>query len=72
MPLRISLSSPSDRQYLVADIFSDNVQVAEINNELGSLRIEIYAHPEGIPWEFSLDDFSSALNQAKITLQDRF
>jgi hypothetical protein len=70
MSLTISLSSPPDREYLVADILLDDaIQVAEVNIELGTIKVEIYAHPEGIPWKLDFDEFYSCLNEAKSRLQ---
>jgi hypothetical protein len=70
MSLNIGLSSPPDREYLVADIFlDDRIQIAEVNIESGAIKIEIYAHPEGIPWELDLDELIASLNEAKSRLQ---
>jgi hypothetical protein len=71
MSLNVSLSSPPDREYLVADIMFDNeIQVAEVNIESGDLKIEIYAHPEGSPWKLDFDEFHTSLNEAKFRLQE--
>jgi hypothetical protein len=70
MSLHIGLSSPPDREYLVADIFlDDQIQVAEVNIESGAIKVEIYVHPEGIPWELDLDELITSLNEAKSRLQ---
>jgi hypothetical protein len=71
MSLNISVSSPPDRKYLVADIMLDNViQIAEVNIESGAMRIAIYAHPEGTPWELDFDEFYTSLNEAKSRLRE--
>ena len=66
--LNVSLSSPPDRDFLVADIMLQRVQIAEVNMESGSMEIEIYSNPEGKPWKISLDNFLVALNEAKARL----
>jgi hypothetical protein len=67
--LRISISSPPDRENLVAEIFFETEQVAEINQESGSLMIEIYPKRSGECWLFDLDDLTEVLNVAKHKLK---
>jgi hypothetical protein len=56
---RICISSPPDREKLVAEIFFGDVQWAEINQERDVLEIEFYPRPDDEPWRI---DFSSAIN----------
>ena len=62
---RIDVASPPDREKLVAEVFFDDEQIAEINQETAELQIEIYPRPSGTPWVLSCGDFLAALNQAK-------
>lgn len=62
---RICISSPPDRQKLVAEIFFDNYQWAELNQEDGTLQLEFYPLPIGELWQLSWDETVSALEQAK-------
>ena len=65
----IDISSPPNRQKLVADImFGDRSyceQWAELNVEDGTLRIEFYPRRDGRFWEFSFGEVMDALNQAE-------
>ncbi|NEQ42459.1 MAG: hypothetical protein F6K00_02410 [Leptolyngbya sp. SIOISBB] len=68
--LNVSISSPPDRDFLVADIMLGTIQIAEINQETGSMEIEIYASPDNSQWKINLDDFLVALNKAKVLLSE--
>ncbi|MFG6102814.1 hypothetical protein U2F10_11210 [Leptothoe sp. EHU-05/26/07-4] len=71
MVLNVSISSPPDREYLVADIMlDDSLQIAEVNIGSGTLEIEIYEHPERIPWSLDFEEFYTAMKQAKLSLQE--
>jgi hypothetical protein len=70
MSLNVSISSPSDREFLVADIMLDVMQIAEVNVESGIPEIEIYPHPGNIPWKINFDEFLSSLNEAKDRLNE--
>ena len=63
--VRITISSPPDRQYIVAEIFFGNEQWAEINKEVGSLQVEFYPRQNGEPWSLSFQQAVEALNKAK-------
>ena len=63
--LRICLSSPPDRDGLVAEIFFGNEQWAELNQESGILELEFYTKPNGEFWRVGLDEVLEALNEAK-------
>ena len=61
----IGISSPPDREKLVAEISFDNVQWAEINQERGALEVEFYPRPDGEPWRIDYQDAVKALDEAK-------
>jgi hypothetical protein len=63
--LRICISSPPDREKLVAEIFFGNEEWAELNQEDGTLRLEFYPRPNREYWQLSLDEVLEALNEAK-------
>jgi hypothetical protein len=58
----ILIASPPDREKLVAEIWSDDNLLAEINQESDNLEIEIYASEKLV---FSLDDLMEILERAK-------
>ncbi len=64
--LTVSLSSPPDREKLVADIFVGNEQMAEIHQENPQgLSLDIYPRRDGKPWQVSYEEFSKVLAHAK-------
>jgi hypothetical protein len=65
MRTRIEICSPPDRESLVAAIMLGEEQLAEINQESGSLVLEIYPRRDGTPWILSLHDAIEALAAAK-------
>jgi hypothetical protein len=69
--LEIELSSPPDREKLVASILVEHQQWAEINAESEVLTLELYPRPDGQPWVFSLDDALGAIQEAKRRLVER-
>ena len=62
---RIVVSSPPDRERLVAEVWFGGEMVVEINQESDQLRVEIYARESGEPWAVPFAEFIDALNQAK-------
>lgn len=62
---RICISSPPDREKLVAEIFFDAVQWAEINQESQALGVEFYPRPDGEPWKVEYETAVEALKEAK-------
>jgi hypothetical protein len=62
---RICVSSPSDRERLVAEIFFGDAQWAEVNQESEVLAVEFYPRPDGQPWKIDLDSAIQALDEAK-------
>jgi len=65
---RISISSPPDRELLVAEVFFDDVQWAELNQESGALKLELYPRPDSQPWVFDLEEALQTLQAARIKL----
>ncbi len=63
--MSVDIGSPPDRRKLVAEIFYDREQWAEIHQEAGSLTLELYPRQDGKPWEFSFDEALNALRHAK-------
>jgi hypothetical protein len=63
--LRICISSPPDRERVVAEIFFDDVQWAELNQENEVLQLEFYPRPDGGPWRIDFGLAIKALDDAK-------
>ena len=68
---RIAISSPPDRVKLVAEIFFDDVQWAEINQESEVLVVEFYPRPDGAAWQIDYEDALNALAEAKRRLMGK-
>ncbi len=64
---KIEISSVSDRENLVAEIWHNEILVAEINQENDKLEIELY-QTEKITFE--LEDFLEILETAKKKLAE--
>lgn len=64
----ICISSPPDREKLVAEIFFNDVQWAEVNQENNDLEVEFYTRPDGQPWKIDYSDVIRALHEAKLKL----
>jgi hypothetical protein len=62
--MEVVISSPPDRNYLVAEIWFSDEQWAEVNQEEDELRVEIYPRQGGGPWSFPLTDALEALMKA--------
>ncbi len=61
----ISIASLPDREHLVAEIFYEGVQWAEISRETDELIVQFYSHPKQECWEFSFEEALHAIEQAK-------
>lgn len=59
---KIEIASVPDRENLVAEIWHDEILVAEINQESEKLEIEFYLNEKTA---FELDDFLETLKIAK-------
>jgi hypothetical protein len=66
---RLSISSPPDREYLVAEIFAETEQFAEISQETESLVIQIYPRQSGEFWTFEFEELTEVLNLARSRLE---
>ncbi len=62
--LIIEITSPPDRENLVAEIWLGNQMIAEINQENENLRLEIFADKNGM-LELDYNEFYEALEKAK-------
>ena len=69
--LNIALSSPPDRDELVAEIFVSSQQLAEINTQFGYFCVEIYPRQDGQPWVLDYRQFLQSLTEAKARLIER-
>ena len=63
--ITIAISSPPDREKLVAEIFVDSAEIAEINQEGDELLVEIYPRQDGKPWVISYYKLLSVMEEAK-------
>lgn len=63
--MRICISSPPDREKLVAEFFLGNEQWAELNQEDGTLTLEVYPQRSGEPWRISLEEVLESLKEGK-------
>lgn len=62
---RISISSPPDRESLVAEVFVGSEQLAEVNHEHGMWSVEFYPRASGEPWRLPFDAALRVLQDAK-------
>jgi hypothetical protein len=69
--MRICIVSPPDREKLVAEIIFDNEQWAELDQEDGTLNLEIYPRQSKEYWKLSFDELIAALNEAKKRLANK-
>ena len=65
---RVCVSSPPDRQKLVAEIFFGNEQWAELNQENGILELEFYSRANGESWRLPLDEVLESVSEARTRL----
>lgn len=63
--MRICISSPPDREKLVAELFFEDEQWAELNQEGESLILEIYPKRSGEPWQFHFEEMLETLKESK-------
>jgi hypothetical protein len=63
--MRICISSPPDRENLVAEIFFGNEQWAELSQEHEIPTLEFYPRPGKEFWQLTFDEVIFALNEAK-------
>ncbi len=67
MTLRLTytIASVPDRDYLVAELWYDDIMWGEIAQEGGRVTLEIYADPSGQPWSFDLAEVEELLAKAR-------
>lgn len=70
--IKIFISSPPDREFLVAEIFVGQEQLAEINRENEREEIEFYPKKSGEVWKIDCENFINALQEAKQKLSSRY
>jgi hypothetical protein len=63
--MRVCISSPPDRERLVAEIFLGDEQWAELNQEGNKLSLEIYPERSGEYWLLDFEDVVDILVEAK-------
>lgn len=61
----ITIASLPDRERLVAEVFYNNVQWAEISDETNQILIQFYSYPKQDHWEFFLDEALQVLKAAR-------
>ncbi len=66
----ITIGSLPHREALVAAIFYDDFQFAEISEDTGETLIEFYPNLNKRYWEFKLDELMEVLEEAKKRLTD--
>jgi len=60
----VEITSMPDRDSLVAEIWLDDAQVAEVSREESGVQIEVYPLPGGAPWKVDVDEFNRAIKAA--------
>lgn len=66
------ITSPSDRENLVFEIWSVSNQLAEVSHEPGKpVEIEIYPPVDGERWNFEIEELMSLLQQAVKNLDNK-
>jgi len=60
----IEITSPPDREKLVAELWWGDEMWGEINQDSGSLMVELYPRASGEPWTFPLDTLLEVLRKA--------
>lgn len=63
--MRISISSPPDREKLVAEILFDDEQWAELNQDGEHLQLELYPCPSAKYWQLDYEEAIAALLEAR-------
>ncbi len=66
--IELQITSLPDRERVVAELWRDNVQLAEVSNEDGTFRVEVYAAPGKNRVAVLLDELEDALRRARENL----
>ena len=61
MNIKIQVASVRDRKHLVAELWVDDLQIAEVSREQGRFEVEMYTTGVPIP----LEELQSALTSAQ-------
>lgn len=61
MCIKVEVTSVRDRSRLVAELWIDDTQIAEVSREHDKFEVEVYARRLSVP----LDDYLLALQRAK-------
>jgi len=62
--IELLIASVPDKEKVVAELWVENYQLAEVYNENEELQINIFSYPE-VSWKgLSLTEFLSRLNEA--------
>ena len=66
--IEILISDRPEREWVEAELWIDNVQLAAINQEQEHLEIEIFPRPDGEPWAIAYEHLLSALGSSETVL----
>lgn len=70
MKPKILITSPPDRENLVAEIWIDDCQFAEVSQEGDERLVEIYPHPRGGPWQIAFSEILEVLERSRARLDE--
>jgi len=62
---QIEITSVPDREELVAEIWVNHEQLAELRRDAGQIRVQLYARSDGRPWDVSYSSLLGALSKAQ-------
>ncbi|MEE9322519.1 MAG: hypothetical protein V3U76_18905 [Granulosicoccus sp.] len=66
MTIQILITSPPDREKVVAELWENNIQIAEVSREDYVVRVEFYTAPFNASFEY--DELLDALQKARNSL----
>lgn len=70
MKPKVLITSPPDRENLVAEIWVDDCQLAEVSQEGDERLVEIYPHPRGGPWQVAFHELLEVLERSRGRLDE--
>ena len=70
MQVKILVTSPPDREDLVAEVWIDDCQLAELSWNESAQVLELYPHPRGVPWRVPFETLHDALMAARTRLAE--
>ena len=62
--IEVDILDVPDKEHLVAWLFCNCTQWAEISQEKGYFEIMVYSRPDNMPWTFQFDTVITALTNA--------